>query len=50
MGISPLSLNVNQLLNDAAAGGVQQQQQLSLVSNDSGRFNRPIQGLGAPQV
>ena len=41
MGISPLSLNVNQLLNDAAAGGVQQQQQLSLV---------PRAGLGAPQV
>ena len=41
MGISPLSLNVNQLLNDAAAGGVQQQQQLSLV---------PRVGLGAPQV
>ena len=55
MGISPLSLNVNQLLNDAAARGVQQQQQLPAapmgqVSNDSERFNRPIQGLGAPQV
>ena len=55
MGVSPLSLNVNQLLNDAAAGGVQQQQQLPAalmrqVSKDSERFNRPVQGLGAPQV
>ena len=55
MGVSPLSLNVNQLLNDAEAGGVQQQQQLPAalmrqVSNDSERFNRPVQGLGAPQV
>ena len=46
---------MNQLLNDAAAGGVQQQQQLPAapmgqVSNDSERFNRPKQGLGAPQV
>ena len=47
MGVAPLSLNVNQLLNDAAG---ETQQQFPAVSNDSGRFNRPVQGLGAPQV
>ncbi len=40
MGAAPLSLNVNQLLNDAA-GEAQQQQQLLVA---------PSVGLGAPQV
>lgn len=53
MGGSPLSLNVNQLLNNAA-GGAQQQQQLPAasigqVSNDSERFNRPNQLPGLMQ-
>lgn len=54
--IGGISLNVNDLLNNLSGNIAQQQQQqlpaapIGQVSNDSERFNRRIQGLGAPQV